>query len=132
MPVRKTKSRTPKRFEWETRDTCCVILVTGDTWYLKQVKTKILGVFGYHWMNDGYFSVMHVPSCSLVCHFTEERRAKTLVKKLQKLDKMPSTYKRQESAFWFAKLKETVEIMEDAIFKLPDDVTYNGNEDIPF
>ena len=130
----RTKKRKPKRFEWKKTEATCVFVVTGNTWYMRQVNCLRLGDWAYHWLYNGYYSVFHCLTCSLVGHYQEEKKARSLVKRLSALPSMPMLNKDDHhSVYSFSNwLTNLQTLSKDTIKILPDNVTYNPEEDIPF
>lgn len=131
MKAIRTKRRKQKRFDWEKTETTCVFVVTGNTWYMRQVDCWRLGDWAYHWLYDGYYSIFYVPSGSLIGHVVLESKARSIIKKLNIKIKTPGpTYKVHLP--WIIKVKGVIKEMSDILYNLPESVTYNPDEDIPF
>jgi len=128
----RTKKRKPKKFDWQKTEATCVFIVTGNTWYMRQVDCWALGDWAYHWLYDGWFSIFHKNSMSLLGHTPFENKARSIIKKLNlKVEHMPKKNEHIELILWFEKIKSTVDF-GSLETNLPDNVTYNPEEDVPF
>ena len=126
----RTKRRKPKRFEWEKTEATCVFIVTGNTWYMRQVNCWVLGDWAYHWLYNGWFSIFHKNSMSLLGHTPFEKKARSFIKKLNStMEPLPKNH--VDLIIWYEKIKSTVDL-GSLETNLPEDVTYNPEEDIPF